>query len=82
MQTYQPLSLDQFYSLLAELKASPKVSKLVVDGLIGSCEVEGIDFSWKYVDNSLQLTITHKPWYVADSVIFSEISKQFSIPVR
>lgn len=88
MHTYSPLTLDQFYKLLAALKGSDKVSKLEVDGFVGSATVEGIvDLTWTYKADSFSVDVTivakhGAAHFASDAKIYDEINKQFVIPVR
>jgi hypothetical protein len=80
--TFSPVTLQQFYTLLGDLKGNAKVSKLTVDGLVGFCEVQGVDFAWKYDGTaSLHVSITAKHGFVTSHVpnatIFDELNKQF-----
>lgn len=80
---FSPITLDNFTKLLADLKADSRVSKLSVDGFLGSCEVQGVDFDWTYnaQANSLHISITAKHGFltsrVPNAAIFDELRKQF-----
>jgi hypothetical protein len=79
--TFSPVTQGQYVALLAALKSNPKVSKLVVDALVGSCEVQGVDFAWKYDSvSSLHVAITAKHGFITSHVpnatIFDELNKQ------
>jgi hypothetical protein len=80
--TFSPISLEQFYKLLAEIKDNSQVTKLEVDGLIGSCTVQGIvDLTWKYDGaNGLHVAIAGKhgrAHFAPNSAVFDELNKQF-----
>ncbi len=80
--TVSPVVPAQYIAQLAAMKANPKVSKLVVDGYVGSCEVQGVDFAWKYDGaSSLHVSITAKHGFITSHVpnetIFDELQSQF-----
>ena len=79
--TFSPVTPAQYLQLLAGLKTNAKVSKLVVDGYVGSCEVQGVDFTWTYDGaSSLHVAIMAKHGFITSHVpnatIFDELNKQ------
>ena len=79
--TFSPVTPAQYIALESALKSNPKVTKLLVDGYVGSCEVQGVDFAWKYDGtNSMHVAITAKHGFIASHVpnetIFDELNKQ------
>jgi hypothetical protein len=79
---FGPIQPDEFAQLLADLRANSKVSKLVISGETGSCEVQGVDFAWTYDGViSLHVAITAKHGFVTSHVpnetIFDELNRQF-----
>jgi hypothetical protein len=79
--TFSPVTPAQYLSLTSAMKVNAKVSKLLVDGYVGSCEVQGVDFAWKYDGtSSLHVAITAKHGFITSHVpnatIFDELNKQ------
>lgn len=80
--TFSPITPDQYQKLIEEINSNKKASKVVLNGAIGSCEVQGVDFAWKYDGTtSLHVAITAKHGFVTSHVpnatIFDELNKQF-----
>jgi hypothetical protein len=80
--TFSPITLQQYYKLIEDINGNSKASKVSIDGLIGSAEVQGVDFAWKYDGtNNLHVAITAKHGFVTSHVpnatIFDELNKQF-----
>lgn len=79
--TFSPVLPAQYIALLAAMKSNAKVSKIVVNGYAGSCEVQGVDFAWKYDGTeSLHVSITAKHGFITSHVpnatIFDELQSQ------
>lgn len=80
--TFHPITPDQYQKLIADINSNSKSSKVAISGNTGSCEVQGVDFSWNYDGSSnLHVAITAKHGFVTSHVpnatIFDELNKQF-----
>lgn len=80
--TFHPISPDQYQKLIEAINSNQKSSKVAISGNTGSCEVQGVDFSWAYDGTlSLHVAITAKHGFVTSHVpnatIFDELNKQF-----
>lgn len=81
--TFSPIDAGLYAKLLAGLKANPKVSKLAVTAVGGSCEVQGVDLAWMFDGAAcVHIVVTAKHGlfvsHLSNATLFDHLRDEFN----